>query len=61
VQKVFGDKRKVANLDYNEAVEALAAKGDATAKLAKAAAFAGATPAIVRATEMPVVPYLKGE
>ena len=61
VQKVFGDKRKVADLDYNEAVEALAAKGDATAKIAKAAAFAGATPAIVRATEMPVVPYLKDE
>lgn len=39
VRDLFGPRRKVKALDYNEAVEALAEKGDGTALAAKRAAF----------------------
>ena len=55
VRDLFGSRRKVKGLDYNEAVEALAEKGDDTASAAKRAAFA--TPAIVAASERVIRPY----
>ena len=62
VRKLFGSNRKVPNIDYNEAVEALAADGDAVAKLARSAAFAGVAPEIKRATASTNVlrPYADG-
>jgi class 3 adenylate cyclase len=61
VRDLFGVKRKVANLDYNEAVEALASGGDETAKKSKRTAFVPAAPAVVRATEVQVKPHLSSE
>lgn len=57
VRDLFGSKRKVSGLDYNEAVEALSEKGDGTAKAVKAAAFAAAAPAIAAASDRIVRPY----
>lgn len=57
VRDLFGDSRRVADVDYNEAVEALAADGDKTAKATKSEAFASAAPAVRRATEQIVTPY----
>lgn len=57
VQELFGAKRKVKNLDYNEVVEALSEKGDATAALAKREAFDLAAPAIISASERVVRPH----
>lgn len=59
VQKIFGEKRMVNGLDYNEALEALSTKGDVTAKVAKAAALADTSPAIARSFEAPVKPYAR--
>lgn len=56
VQKLFGKNRKVANLDYVEATEALADKGDEAAKLARSEAYKGA-PAIIRADHREVRPH----
>lgn len=56
VQKLFGARRKVANLDYVEATEALADDGDDSAKQARSAAYAGA-PAIIKSDERAVEPY----
>ncbi|MFL0413642.1 transcriptional regulator [Sphingomonas sp. 179-A 2A2 NHS] len=61
VRDLFGSRRKVKGLDYNEAVEALSEKADATASAAKRAAFALAAPAIVAASERTVRPYAEGE
>lgn len=55
VRDLFGSRRKVKGLDYNEAVESLAEKGDDTATEAKRAAFA--TPAIEAASERVIRPY----
>ena len=60
VRALFGAKRKLADLDYNEAVEALAGDGDKTAKASKRAAFAPAAPAVIRATEVQVKPHASG-
>lgn len=57
VRDLFGTRRKVKGLDYNEALEALAQKGDETASVAKRAAFASAAPAIIAASERAVRPY----
>lgn len=57
VRELFGDERKVDNLDYNEAVEALAAEGDETAKAAKKASFIAAAPAVARASETAIKPH----
>jgi class 3 adenylate cyclase len=61
VRDLFGAKRKVSGLDYNEAVEALAEKGDATAKEYKSAAFAKAAPAIASASDRIVRPYAESK
>ena len=59
VKQIFENDRKATGLDYNEAVEALASAGDATAKLSKKAALASAAPAIVRASETLIRPHAK--
>lgn len=57
VKKLFGKNRKVANMDYVEATEGLADKGDESAKQARADAYAGA-PAIIRADTREVRPHV---
>lgn len=57
VRDLFGTRRKVSGLDYNEAVEALSEKGDETAKTVKKAAFATFAPAIAAASDRTVRPY----
>lgn len=59
VRDLFGTTRKIANLDYNAAVEALADGDDKTAKAARKAAFAPAAPAVARATETVIKPYVR--
>src|SRR5690606_4973922 len=56
VKSLFGAGRKVANLDYVEATEALADKGDESAKEARSAAYVAA-PAVILADERDVRPY----
>ena len=56
MKDLFGSSRKVAYLDYDEAVDSLSDKGDATAKRMKAEAYAAA-PAIIKAEERPIRPY----
>ena len=59
VKKLFvGPKRVAENLDYNEVVEALASRADATARAAKAETYAPLAPAIVRSSTAEVRPYL---
>lgn len=57
VRDLFGPQRKVADLDYNEAVDALADGGDETAKAMKRSAYVAAAPAVARSTETEVKPY----
>jgi hypothetical protein len=57
VRDLFGGRRKVAYLDYNAAIEALADGGDETAKSARRAALAPAAPAVARAADVMVKPY----
>jgi len=59
VQDLFGDAKKVANLDYNAAVEALSASDDETAKASKRAAFVAA-PAAARSASVVVKPHARG-
>ncbi|GAA0279949.1 adenylate/guanylate cyclase domain-containing protein [Pseudomonas rhodesiae] len=59
VKKLFGTRKKVANLDYVEATEALADDGDESAKNARVAAYAG-SPAIIKSDERVVEPYMTG-
>lgn len=59
VRDLFGEGRKIADLDYDTAVEALAETGDATAKAARAAGFVAAAPAVARASETVVKPYVR--
>lgn len=61
VRDLFGTKRKVSDLDYNEAVEALSEKDDETAKAVKKAAFATVAPAIAAASDRTVRPYLESK
>lgn len=61
VRDLFGKSRKVADLDYNEAVEALSEDDDDTAKSSKAAAFSAAAPAIQRSAFVPVKPHAKDD
>lgn len=56
VQNLFGKSRKTSHLDYNEATEALADDGDASAKQARSEAYAGSA-AIIRADERQVQPH----
>lgn len=57
VRDLFGGRRKIADLDYNAAIEALADGGDKTAKSARRAALAPAAPAVARAADVLVKPY----
>ena len=57
VRELFQNDRKAIDLDYNEAVEALAAAGDETAKASKKAALAVAAPAVHRASETVIRPH----
>jgi hypothetical protein len=57
VRDLFGDSRKIADLDYNASVEALADGDDETAKAARRAAFMPAAPAVARAVDTQVKPY----
>ncbi|MDQ0420944.1 class 3 adenylate cyclase [Peteryoungia aggregata LMG 23059] len=59
VRKLFGLSRRVANLTYDVALEALAAEDDSTAKAARAVLYAAASPAIARAAETPFRPHAK--
>lgn len=59
VQKLFSTRRKVANLDYVEATEALADDGDESAKQARSDAYAG-SPAIIKSDQRIVEPYMAG-
>jgi len=57
VRKVFGASRKVAELDYDSAVEELAASGDRVAKAVQMEAYAAVNPAIVPALAQPLRPH----
>lgn len=57
VREAFENDRKATGLDYNEAVEALASAGDATAKMSKNAALASVAPAIIRASNTTIRPH----
>lgn len=61
VRDLFGKGRKFADLDYNEAVEALSEEDDDTAKSSKAAAFSTAAPAIQLSAFVPVKPHVKSD
>jgi class 3 adenylate cyclase len=56
VKDLFGDTRSVADLDYLEAVDALADK-DASAKKAKEAAFVGRLPGVAAAANLNIRPF----
>jgi class 3 adenylate cyclase len=59
VRKLFGTRRKLPDLDYNEAVEALASEGDEVAKAAQRAAYKPLAPAIAKTASMSVRPYAR--
>ncbi len=59
VKNLFGKNRKVANLDYNEAVEALAEDGDESAKEARKTAYSAAAPAIAKAADVAIRPHTR--
>lgn len=61
VRKLFGSSRRIANLTYDVALEALAAEDDSTAKAARSVLYAAASPAIARAAETPFRPHAKIE
>jgi class 3 adenylate cyclase len=56
IRELFGKDRKVSDLDYNEAVEALSEKDDETAKASQQRAYEHA-PYIARAAETQVRPH----
>lgn len=57
VRELFGKSRRISGLTYDDAVQALEADGDNTAKAALVAAYAVTSPAIARAAETPLRPY----
>ena len=59
VRKLFGKTRKMADLDYDLAVDSLTADGDKVAKAATVAAYSVSAPAMAKATEQPFRPYLE--
>lgn len=59
VRDLFGVGRKIKDLDYDTAVDALAEEGDTTAKAARGAAFVAAAPAVARAAQTSVKPYVR--
>lgn len=58
VKTLFGSQRKVKNLDFNEAAEALSDAGDARASAVRQETYAK-TPAILAATQREIRPYCK--
>lgn len=59
VRKLFGKGRKIADLDYDLAVDSLTADGDKVAKAATVAAYSVSAPAMAKASEQPFRPYLE--
>jgi len=59
VRKLFGKSRKISDLDYDLAVDSLAADGDKVAKAATVAAYSVSAPAMAKASEQPFRPYLE--
>ena len=57
VRKLFGASRRVSNLTYDVALEALAAEDDSVAKAVRASLYAASSPAIVKAAETPLRPH----
>jgi hypothetical protein len=57
VRTVFGASRKAADLDYDSAVDELAASGDRVAKAVQAEAYALTHPAIIPALAEPLRPH----
>jgi class 3 adenylate cyclase len=57
VRKLFGKSRKIKDLTYDVALEAMTADGDKVAKAATIAAYAVPAPAMARAVEQPFRPY----
>lgn len=60
VRKLFGSTRKIADLDYNEAVEALSDEGDESARASKTQAFKAAAPAVMKSTTIEIKPHAEG-
>ncbi|MBP1804675.1 adenylate/guanylate cyclase domain-containing protein [Rubellimicrobium aerolatum] len=59
VKNLFGQKRKAAKIDYDEAVDALADQGDTTAKAARDVALAVAAPEVKGASGTLLRPYTR--
>lgn len=59
VRDLFGTKRICNDLDYDEAVEALAGKGDERARAAKAVGYVKAAPAVARHANQVIRPHAK--
>lgn len=57
VRKLFGKSRKIKDLTYDVALEAMTADGDKVAKAATIAAYAVPAPAMARAVVQPFRPY----
>jgi hypothetical protein len=57
VRKLFGKSRKIKDLTYDIALEAMTADGDKVAKAATIAAYAVPAPAMARAVVQPFRPY----
>lgn len=60
VRKLFAGDRKVSNLDFDSAVEAMAADGDETAKRVRRAALKTVAPAIHAVNRPELRPYCEG-
>lgn len=59
VRKLFGEARRVANLSYDDALEALVAEGDVTAKAAWSSVYEVRSPAIAKAADTVLRPHTK--
>lgn len=57
IRKLFGTKRKNESLDYNEVVEALADKGDKTARAAKDESYSSSAPAVATSAYVHIKPH----
>ncbi len=60
VRALFGSTRKVEDLDYAEAVDALTESGDEKGRATQAASFVAASPAVAAAASAVVRPYARG-
>lgn len=57
VRRLFGKRRKLADLDYDLAVDSLTADGDKVAKAATVEAYSLSAPAMAKAVEQPFRPH----